>query len=284
MSLKIIVDSACDISKEQMEKWDVEVMPLRIRFGEQEYLDGVTITKEEFFQKLEGAEVLPQTSQLTPYEYEQAFQQVKEAGDTAVCITLSSKLSGCYQSAMLAVSDYEDCVRVVDSKNACLGELILVERAVRLRQEGNDMDEIADILDKEKENIRLVALLDTLEYLKKGGRISSTTAFVGTMLSIKPIVSVQEGEVKLLGKARGLKNGSHMLTELVEKEGVIDFDMPYSLAYSGPSDQLLRRYMKEYEDLYLGHATAEEIPVCKVGSVIGTHIGPGALAVAFFVK
>lgn len=284
MSIQIIIDSASDISKERIEEWGVRVLPLKTRFGDQEYLDGVTITHEEFFEKLIETDILPQTSQVSPYDYEQAFKKVKAAGDVALCLTLSSKLSGSYQSAMIAAEDYEDCVQIVDSENVCLGELILVELAVRLREEGKSLDEMVEILNTRKKDIRLVALLDTLEYLKKGGRISSTTAFVGTVLSIKPVIAIEDGEVKILGKARGSKNGHNILTEQVEKSGGINFEMPFSLAYSGLSDHMLRKYIKDHEKLYIEHCTAEELPICTIGSTIGTHVGPGAVAVAFFKK
>lgn len=175
-------------------------------------------------------------------------------------------------------------MQVLDSENVCLGELILIELTVRLRDEGKTLDEMVKILNKEKKHICLVALLDTLEYLKKGGRISGATAFVGTVLSIKPVIAIEDGEVKMLGKARGSKNGHNILTEQVEKAGGINFEKPFSLAYSGLSDHMLRNYVKDHEKLYIGHCTAEELPVCTIGSTIGTHVGPGAIAVAFFTK
>jgi DegV family protein with EDD domain len=258
------------------------LIPLKTRFGDQEYLDGVDLTHEGFFEKLIETDVFPQTSQIPPFEYGEYFEKVREAGDTAICMTLSSKLSGCFQSAMVAASEYEDCIRVVDSENACVGERLLLELAVNLRQEGKTLDEIVDTLEVEKKKIRLIALLDTLEYLKKGGRISSATAFVGSVLSIKPVIAIEDGEVKMLGKARGSKNGNNILTELVAKEGGIQFDKPYCLAYSGLSDKMLQKYVKDHEELYKDHCKAEDLPVSSIGSAIGTHIGPGGIAVAFF--
>ena len=284
MSIQIIIDSASDISKEKVKEWGVKVLPLKTRFGDEEYLDGITITHEEFFEKLIETDVIPQTSQVSPYDFEQVFEEVKEMGDQALCLTLSSKLSGTYQSAKIAAEDYEDCVKIVDSENVCIGELILVELAVRLRDAGKTLEEMVRILNEEKKHIHVVALLDTLEYLKKGGRISSTTAFVGTMLSIKPVIAIEDGEVKMLGKARGSKNGHNILTEQVEKAGGINFEKPFGLAYSGLSDHMLRKYVKDHEKLYIDHCTAEELPVCTIGSTIGTHVGPGAIAVAFFTK
>lgn len=282
MSIRIICDSASDITREMAAKLDVTVLPLKTIFGEQEYLDGVNMSHREFFEKLVETDELPTTSQIAPYDYEAVFKEAVEAGDTVVCITLSSKLSGCHQSAHIAAEDYADQVFIVDSENVCAGEQLLVELAVRLRAEGKKAQEIAEILNEEKKNVRLFALLDTLEYLKKGGRISSAVALAGALLSIKPIIGLQNGEVTMLGKARGSKNASNMLTSLVEKEGGINMDKPFRLVYSGLSDELLQKYMVDSARLYEGKV--EELPVCTIGSTIGTHAGPGAVGIAFFVK
>jgi len=282
MSIRIICDSASDITKEMAQKWDVTVLPIKTIFGEQEYLDGVNMTHQEFFEKLIETDELPTTSQISPYDYEKVFKEIVEAGDTAICITLSSKLSGCNQSAHIAGDDYPENIYIVDSENVCIGEQILVERAVKLRDEGKSAGEITEILNQEKKNIRLIALLDTLEYLKKGGRISGAAALAGTLLSIKPVIGVVNGEVTMLGKARGSKNGNNMLMNLVEKEGGINFERPYSLAYSGLSDTLLQKYINDSASIYEGKT--EHLPICTIGSTIGTHVGPGAIAAAFFVK
>lgn len=278
MAIRIITDSASDITQVEAAAWGVQVLPLRTIFGQEEFLDGITIDHETFFQKLIESDVLPTTSQLSPFQYEEPFRQAAEAGDEVVCITLSSKLSGCYQSASIAAEDLP--VVLVDSLNVTVGERLLVERAVQLRDQGLSAQEIGQQLETEKSQIRLIALLDTLEYLKKGGRISSAAALAGSLLSIKPVIAVEDGEIAILGKARGSKNGNNMLMTLVEKNGGINFEMPYCLAYSGLSDALLRKYIADSQSLYSGRA--EHLPVSTIGSTIGTHAGPGAIAVAFF--
>ena len=282
MSVRIICDSASDITKEMAQKLNVTVLPLKTIFGTEEYLDGVNMSHQEFFEKLIETDELPTTSQIAPFDYETVFKEAIEAGDTVVCITLSSKLSGCNQSAHIAAEEFEGKVFIVDSENVCIAEQILVEFAVRLRDEGKTAEEIVEILNVEKKNIRLIALLDTLEYLKKGGRISSAVALAGTLLSIKPVIGIENGEVVMLGKARGSKNGNNMLMSLVEKEGGINFDKPFNVAYSGLSDAALQKYMRDSAKLYEGKV--DEIPVRTIGSTIGTHAGPGAIAAAFFVK
>lgn len=280
MSVRILCDSACDISQEQAKEWNITIMPLKTIWGEEEYLDGVTMMHKEFYEKLVETDVLPTTSQLSPFEYEKVFKEVVEAGDTAVCLTISSGLSGSFQSANIAREDYEDSIVVVDTQNACLGQHIIVKRAMELRDAGKSAQEIADILNEEKKQVRLVALVDTLEYLKKGGRISAATALAGAVLNIKPVIAVVDGQVTVLGKARGSKNGNNKLMELVQQNGGIDFDRPFVLGYSGLSDTLLQKYIKDSSALYEGKT--DNLPIAAIGSTIGTHVGPGAVAVAFF--
>ncbi len=280
MAVKIITDSASDITQARAAELGIRVLPLTTVFGDTEYLDGVTLTSGEFFEKLIETDEPPHTSQLTMFQYEEAFREAAEGGDEVVCIVLSSKLSGSCAGAMAAAEGFGGRVTVVDSENVCIGQQILVLYAVRLRDAGLSAAEIARELEAKRGDVRLLALLDTLEYLKKGGRISPTVAFAGGLLSIKPVVAVVRGEVSLVGKARGSKNGNNLLTRFVEESGGIDFGMPYTLGYSGLEDGLLQKYIRDSEALYRGHT--EELPVCQIGSTIGTHAGPGAVAVAFF--
>ncbi len=282
MSVQIIIDSASDLLKEEADNLNLHFLPLKTIFGGEEYLDGITLSHTEFYEKLIESDTLPTTSQIPPYEYEELFSKIVKNGDTAVCITLSSKLSGCNQSAHIAAVDYLDSIEIVDSENVCIGEQLLIYLAISLRDEGKNAKEISRILNEKKKEIRLIALLDTLEYLKKGGRISASAAFAGSLLSIKPVIAIENGEVAILGKARGSKNGSNMLMELTNKNGGIDFTMPFSLAYSGLSDLLLQKYIKDSAILYEGKT--DTLPIRTIGSTIGTHAGPGAIALAFFTN
>lgn len=280
MAIQFIIDSASDIIPAEAEKLGLIHLPLKVIFGEEEYSDAVNLTHTEFYEKLIESDALPKTSQVNPDAFEQAYKKVVEAGDTAVVVTLSSKLSGTYQSAVIAAEDYEGQIFVVDSENVCIGERILIQRGLALRNQGLSAAEIKARLDEEKHHIRLLALLDTLEYLKKGGRISPAVALAGNILSIKPVIAVENGEVSLVGKARGSKKGNNLLRELVENCGGINFEKPYALAYSGLSDALLKKYVEDSGELW--KSSAEELPITTVGCTIGTHVGPGAIAVAFF--
>lgn len=282
MSVRIIIDSACDLTKSQADELGTIFLPLKTIFGEEEFLDGITLSHKQFFEKLVESDCMPTTSQIPPHEFESVFQEVKEAGDTAVVITLSSKLSGTYQSANIALDGYEDCIWLVDSENVCIGEQILIRYACQLRNEGKNAAEIATTLDYYKKNVRVIALLDTLEYLKRGGRISGAAALAGNLLSIKPVIAIVDGEVAVLGKARGSKNGNNMLREETSKCGGIDFSLPFALAYSGLDDSLLQKYIADNEVMWKGQTT--DLPISSIGCTIGTHVGPGAIAVAFFAS
>lgn len=278
MSIRIIVDSGSDMSGNESQY--LSVAPLSITFGETQYQDGVTITHKEFYEKLIGSDELPKTSQVSPYDFEMEIKKAVDAGETPIVITVSSKLSGTYNSATIAASEFDEKVYVVDSENVAMGERVLVQYALRMIEEGMSAEEIVAELERSKKNIRLVALLDTLEYLRKGGRVSNVVGFVGGMLSIKPLVAIQDGNVEVIGKARGTKNGNSMLTKEIEKAGGIDFSMPYALGYSGLEDNLLQKYIKDSEAIWKGNT--EELPIGTIGGTIGTHAGPGAFGIAFF--
>ena len=280
MSVRIITDSASDISQSEARELGMDVLPLKTIFGEEEFLDGVTIDHATFYNKLIESDVLPTTSQLSPFDYEQAFRAAVERGEEVVCIVVSSKLSGCFQSANIAAEEFDGKIQVVDSRSVAIGERIMVQIALRARDEGKSAVEIAATLNEAAEKLRIIALVDTLEYLKRGGRVSSAAAFAGTLLGIKPVIAVEAGEVAILGKARGSKNGSNMLMQLVEKNGGINFNLPFALAYSGLDGSMLRKYIADSASLYEGKT--DTLPVHTIGSTIGTHVGPGAIAVAFF--
>lgn len=282
MNIRIITDSACDMTCQEALNKNVDVIPLKTRIEGKEYLDGVDISYEEFYLKLESCKELPTTSQPSPYDFAALYEQTRLRGEQAVVITVSSRLSGTYQSASMALEGYENLIWIVDSKNVTIGQRVLVEYAVRLRDEGRNAMEIAEKLEQVKDNICLLGMLETLEYLVKGGRLSKAAGFAGTMLNIKPVLTLEDGVIKVLGKARGSRQSNNFLNETIEKRGGIDFSMPYILAYSGLDDALLRGYVENSRHLWETHA--RELPFATIGSTIGTHIGPGAIAVAFFTE
>ena len=278
--VKIIIDSAADILPSECQALGIRHLPLKVFFGQKEYRDAVDMSHKEFYEKLVESDELPTTSQISPAEFADAMEEVVSAGDEALVITLSSRLSGTYQSAMIAAADFEGKVFVVDSLNVSLGMRLLVQRGITLAEQGLSAAEIARQLDEEKQKIRVLALVDTLEYLKKGGRIGAATALAGSLLSIKPVIALENGAVVMVGKARGSKQGNNLLRQLVEKCGGIDFDRPFCVAYSGLSDSMMNKYIVDSAELFRGHES--KIQTATVGCAIGTHAGPGAVAVAFY--
>lgn len=275
--IRIITDSASDFQSPYPE--NLTVLPLSIRFGQDEYLDGVNLDHKTFYQKLQNCVDLPKTSLIPPAVFEGAFDRAAQAGETVIAIILSSKLSGTYQSAVLAADGREN-VHIIDSLNATLGEQILVRYALRLADAGKRAEEIVAALEKAKPHARLVGLPDTLEYLHRGGRISKTVAVLGGALAIKPVLTLKDGEIILLGKARGSRNGNNYLIKEIEKSNGVNFSMPFCLGYTGLSDALLQRYIADSKALWEGNV--DSLPISTVGATIGTHVGPDAIVVAYF--
>ncbi len=280
MSVRIIIDSTVNIDPKLKNRFTI--VPLTVHFGDEEYLDGITINHKQFYEKLIESDILPTTSQAPPIAFAEVFEQVAAAGDTAVVITIASQLSGTFQSALVAAQDYEGTIFVVDSRTAAIGSGILAELALNLARGGASAAEIFDKLLVMRERICLVALLDTLEYLKKGGRISKTAAFAGNLLSIKPVITIKDGVIHTLGKARGSKQGNNLLITEIQNAGGVDFDLPLLLGYTGLSDAMLNKYIEDSAGIWQGNV--DELATTAIGSVIGTHAGPGAVAVAFFKK
>lgn len=280
MAVQFLIDSASDLTLQEADALGVTMLPLKVVFSGQEYADKVDMSPTEFYEKLIESDALPTTCQIPPADFEAAYQSILSGGDDLVVICMSSKLSGTCQSAMIAAEEYPGRVFVVDSLSVCIGERILLEYGLDLACHGVGAKEIHAQLTRQTEKIRVLALLDTLEYLKKGGRISAATALAGSLLSIKPVVTVEHGEVIMAGKARGSKQGSNLLRQLIDKVGGIDFTKPYALAYSGLSDAMLQKYIADSSDLWQPHT--QRLPISMVGCAIGTHVGPGAIAVAFF--
>ncbi len=278
MSIKIMVDSATDFTKRQATDLGLLFVPISVTFDGEEYLDGVNLFADEFYKKLENCNSMPQTSLINEFRWLEAFEEATKDGSELIVITISSKLSGTYQAAVNASKNFNGKVFVVDSMNAACGEGILAKYALILRDEGKSAQEIFDILNEKKKDICVYAVIDTLKYLKKGGRISTATAIIGTTLSIKPIIGVIDGEVKMTSKAMGNKKGNLLLNKIVEDVGGIDFGMPWSYLWSGIDKSNIEKYIKDSSRLIEERKYSLSI----LGSTIGTHIGSGAVGLAFF--
>ena len=278
MSVKIIIDSTTDAIPQVRSR--CTVVPLCVRFGDEEFIDGVTIDHVTFYEKLVQSAQLPTTSQPTPDAFSKAYEQALADHDEVLVLTLSSALSGTYQSATIAAEDYPGKVWVVDTRNIAIGSGILTELALEMADQGKKAAEIAAFVENERSKVRFYAMVDTLEYLKKGGRISKTVAFAGELLSMKPLITVDDGEIKMAGKARGTKQANTQLTKLFQDSGEIDNDRPMLLGYTGLSDIPVKKYAEESNGLW----ESSQDRICPIGCTIGTHGGPGAYAAACFVK
>lgn len=279
--IRILSDSACGILPEEAARLQLDVVPLRVVFEDGEALrDGIDILPDEFFKRLPGEAKLPTTSLPPISDFVERFEAAKAAGDTVVAIMVSSELSGTYQAARLAAAeaDFDDAI-FVDTRNVTIGQELLVRLALSLRDSGCTAAEIAETLEKQKERVRVLAVVDTLKYLHKGGRLSGAAAVVGGALGIRPVVTVQDGKVAMAGKARGLPGAFVALFKLIDEQGGLDGSLPYTIAYTD------RRGLCEPITRYVTHNLGlEEKLYSQIGPVIGTHVGPGAVGIAFFAK
>lgn len=278
MGVTIVTDSTCDLSPRVLEEFGIKMVPLKVYFGEEVYKDWVELDPLTFYQKLASSSELPRTSQPSPEEFVNIFKGELENGNDVVSIHLSSKLSGTFNSACLAKDMLKsDKIFVVDGKTASIGTGILAILAKRLAQAGKSAQEIAQIITEKTAKIRHLFAVETLEYLKKGGRISPAKATIGNILNIKPILHLVDGVVEPFDKVRGMKRALPRIIEEVKKKGLDLTNQLCGLSYAGPLEEA-----NEYADLIKNELSPGELIVTQIGSVIGTYVGPGTVAFIFF--
>lgn len=278
--IKIITDSTSDIDLKYAQELNVEVVPLKVIIDGKEYKDRFDLQPEEFYDLLVNSQTLPSTSQPSPQDFVDLYETAKNNNDSVIVITLSSVISGTYQSANLAkdLVDYDD-IYVIDSLGTTQMQRLLVLKAVALRNEGMNAQDLYTFLEAYKHRIRLFAFVDTLEYLYKGGRLSRTAATAGTLLKFKPIIGFDEGKLDVFAKARGTQKATAKIIDLIQQDGEMDLDEPICIGYTGSSDGLDKFENTLRETLHFGE-TLHGI----VGPVIGTHAGPGARLIAYVKK
>lgn len=279
MAIQFIIDAGCDLNKDQANALGVILVPMTIRFGDEEYLSGVDITNEEFYQKLVNAKASPTTSQPSPYDFEKVYQKVLEQGDEAVVLCLSSALSGTYQSATIAADGFEDRIHVIDTRAVSLAQKILLDYALSLRDQGLSAKEIAEKLEVKKQDVRAYGAVETLEYLIRGGRLSKAAGAVGSVLGIRPVLFLSDGALAVAGKVRGPKAAITLTHNLMAEDG-IDYSMPFMVGYTGNDPSVIDPFLQSPNSVFGGY----DVPVCNVGSTVGTHTGPGLFLAAFFHK
>ncbi len=277
--IRIITDSTSDIPIEQQELLNIDIVPLSVIFEGKMFTDGIDLKKEQFYEMLGKSTTLPTTSQVNPSEFEPLFKRYINAGDTVIGIFISSKLSGTYQSAVIAKETVgSDRIFIVDSKSATFGLALLVYEAMKLRDNGISAEVIYNTLLLLSSQIRFFAVVNTLKYLKMGGRLSSSAAILGGVLHIKPLVSIIDGEVKSVAKERGQKAAFSWILEKLRSDEP-DMQYPFVLGHSN-APELLEEF-----NTYITSSIKVNTPViCEIGCVIGTHSGPGCVGLAYIPK
>lgn len=282
--IKILTDSTSDLTNELQKNYDIDVIPMTIYFGEDHYIDGVDFTHDAFYQKLSSVETLPTTSQINPNQYADVLRKYIENNDEVIVLPISGKLSGTHQSAHIALDILEDenldtsKIHIIDSLNVTMGLSILVIEASKMRAKGYSAPDIVKELETLKGNIRLIASLDTLKYLKMGGRLSAAGAFIGGVLGINPLIQIIDGEVASTGKERGRKNSYKKIKEFLN-EHPIDADKTVIVAETY-SNGYINDFIKIIGDNLEGVNYLFE----RIGCTVGTHIGPGAVGIAYVEK
>lgn len=276
--IRILTDSTVDLLPEDVSALGVRVVPLAVRFGDEHYEDGVDLGHEQFYEMLEQSHKLPTTSQPSPERFITEFERARDDGDDLICILLSSTLSGTFQSAQIAAEEVGyDRIFLVDSHTVSLAAQLLVRRAAARVAEGWSAEDIVDDLVSAREHLHIFAIVDTLKYLHKGGRLPTAAAIAGGLLGIKPVIGVQNGKVGLADKARGLPGAYVAIFKQIQKAGGVDETWPVMVGYTGKRHGV-EPFMR-YATQNLG---LNEPLVRPIGAVVGTHAGPGAAGIAFF--
>ncbi len=277
--VRILTDSGCDLPKPLLEQLGVIVVPLFVTFEDGQVVrDGVDLTGDDFYARMQSCKKLPTTSQPSPEAFIAPFAEAQKAGDEVVAVLISAQLSGTYQCSKIAADLLEfEGVHLVDSENLCLALGLLVQLAARLAAAGKPAAEIAALLDEAKKHLQVFAVIDNLEYLRKGGRLPTSAAIAGGLLGIKPLITVQEGKVALAGKARGLPGAYLTLFKKIDAAGGICAEAGYHAIYTLSRREVepITRYLTQN----LGLAAPQ---IARVGCAIGVHVGPGAFGFAFF--
>lgn len=277
--VKILTDSSCDLSPARCEELGVEMLPLTVNFGEESFRANIDISNDAFYQKLATVSELPKTAQITPALFEQIFKEYKESGDDVVCLFISSQMSGTLQSARIAKNLVgADNIQLPDTLNVTFALGLLVEEAAKMRERGLSAAEIASEVEALIPRVRLWALIDDLKYLKMGGRLSATSALVASILGICPIITLENGLVEVVGKARGKKAAFKFMQNMVEKEPISN-DFSVTIGHAA-----VPKTRDDFMDFMSAELKKREIHKLDIGSIVGTHTGPGACGLAYIRK
>jgi len=276
MTIRIVTDSTCDLPVDLVQELGITVVPLKVLFGEEVYTEGLDITNEQFYKKMSEHRELPKTAQVNPSEFIQVFKKYLDDGDEVLGIFISYKLSGTYSSAVLAKDELADSrIHLIDSESVTFGLGLLVYEAARRVIQGQSIEEIVQFVESAKLNIAFYGVIDNLENLKKGGRLTTTAAIAGSLLGIKPIITIKDGSVVIAGKSRGLKKALSWVLDDGKKNN-IDFNSG-TVFLANAADPA---NMAELKSMLLKEYTPVRIIECEIGSVVGTHAGAGCVGIS----
>jgi DegV family protein with EDD domain len=274
--VRIVTDSTADLTKEQQQAAGITVVPLNVHFGDEVFRDHVDLTADEFFRRLKASTQLPRTSQPSVGVFEEAYRTLRENGDEIVSVHLSSKVSGTYNSALMAAKGVDEpAIEVVDSLNTSMALGFMALEGARLARAGRDRASIAERLRGLVPKARVICVVDTLTYLERGGRIGKARALLGSLLNVKPILQLKDGEVVPVGRARGRPQALSKLVELLERDGHVSQLAIMHGAAQADAEQLRERVAASYPGL--------DILLTEIGAVLGTHTGPGVIGFTYLL-
>ena len=276
MVVRIVTDSTADLTKEQQQAAGITVVPLNVHFGDEVFRDHVDLTTDEFFRRLKASPQLPRTSQPAVGVFEEAYRSLRQNGDEIVSVHLSGKVSGTYNSALMASKGVDEtAIEVVDSLSTSMALGFMALEGAKLARAGKDRATIAEHLRALVPKARVICVVDTLTYLERGGRIGKARALLGSLLNVKPILQLKEGEVVPIGRARGRPQALTRLVELLERDGHVTQLAVMHGAAPADADHLRERVAANYPGL--------DILLTEIGAVLGTHTGPGVIGFTYLV-
>ena len=285
MGIRILTDSACDLSKDLLEEYNIDSLPLMVIKGEEQYFDGVTITSDAVYDGMRQGDVFT-TSQVPASSFEEKFREYAKNKDTVIYLAFSSVLSGTYQVSIMVrdqiLEEYPDFdIEIIDTKAASIGFGLIVLKAAKLAQEGKSKEEILEVVDFYLDNIQHIFTVDNLEYLFRGGRVTKTQAFVGGLLNIKPILNVEEGRLVPLDKVRGKNKVYKAMLDLMDERSK-EADLSRQLVGISHADDY--ENASKLKEMITERFASKDFVICNIGAVIGAHVGPGTLAIFFMEK
>lgn len=276
--IKIVTDSTADLTPALINEWGITVIPLKVLFGDKVYQEGIDLTTKEFYEKLATATKLPSTSQPSPGEFENLYRELTEDGSSVISIHISASMSGTIQSAMIARNNLPDRdITVIDSRVVSMALGLVVLAAARAVREGKSKEEVIARIHNVMEKVTTYFVVDSLENLQKGGRIGKAAALVGTVLNIKPILTISEGVIAPFEKIRGKGKALERIAELAREYSQHHKTMHCALVHGNTLEEAVKFHQK-----LLSSINNCEFVICEIGAVVGTHAGPGTIAFFFY--